>query len=53
MGFTSIVGRRIGPSRLTSASPDSRSRFLGADGPVPLRRLPVHHLPVMLPEHSH
>ena len=24
----------------------------GANGPAPLRRLPVRHLPVMLPEHS-
>jgi hypothetical protein len=26
-------------------------QILGANRPVPLRRLPVHHLPVMLPQH--
>jgi phosphatidylserine/phosphatidylglycerophosphate/cardiolipin synthase-like enzyme len=26
---------------------------LGANGPVPLRRLAVHHLPVMLVQHLH
>jgi hypothetical protein len=25
----------------------------GANSPVPLRRLPVHHLPVMLAQHLH
>jgi hypothetical protein len=28
-------------------------QILGANGPVSLRRFPVDHLPVMLPEHSH
>ena len=27
--------------------------ILRANGPVPLRRFPVHHLPVMVPKHSH
>jgi len=27
--------------------------ILGADSPVPLRRFPVYHLPVMLAQHLH
>src|SRR6516162_4808022 len=30
-----------------------RREILGANGPVPLRRLPVHHFPVMLAQHLH